>query len=247
MVDFNICLAEKTIAVSANYESTREFCRHYLCDTPADFSVSVSMEDIIREDEASDNERRLEGLPPYKYSYDYLETLALYRKIAEKMAEFDTILFHGSAVMLDGEGYIFTARSGTGKSTHTRLWRETFGERAVMINDDKPLIAMTENGAVVYGTPWCGKHHLGANISAPLRAICILGRSLTNEIGKVSYLYALPELLSQTYRFPNPDGMQRVLATLQLIASNVGIFRLGCNMEREAAIVAYNGMKGETK
>ena len=247
MVNFNICLAARTVAVSANYESTREFCRDYICDTPADFPVSVSMEDIIKEDESSDAERRLEGLPPYKYSYEYLETLALYRKIAEKMAEFDTILFHGSAIMLDGEGYIFTAKSGTGKSTHSRLWREVFGDRAVMINDDKPLISITENGAVVHGTPWCGKHHLGANISAPIRAICILSRSQKNEIGKVSYLYALPELLSQTYRFPSPDGMSRVLATLQSVASKVGVFRLGCNMEREAAIVAYNGMKGDLK
>ena len=63
-----------------------------------------------------------------KYSDIYLETMAVYRKIEDKLLDYDTILFHGSAVAVDGVGYLFTAKSGTGKSTHTRLWREMLSE-----------------------------------------------------------------------------------------------------------------------
>lgn len=244
MVEFNIRLADRVVAVSALYESTREFCFEYLTDAEADFSVCVELSDIMAEDKKSDEERAAEGLKPYKYSPTYLETLALYRKISEKMADFDTILFHGSAIMLDGEAYIFTAKSGTGKSTHTRLWREVFGERAVMINDDKPLIAFKEGVPTVYGTPWCGKHGLGKNIFAPVKAICILTRGEQNTIAKIPAPLAMPELFMQTYRFSDGERMKRVLATLDSLINSVGIYRLACNMNPDAALVAYEGMKG---
>lgn len=244
MVDFSLTLADKTIKVSAFYESTREFCSEYLSDGDADFAVSISPEDIAAEDVRSDRERELEGLEPHKYPPSYLETLALYRKIAERLVPYGILLFHGSAIMVDGEVYIFTAKSGTGKSTHTRLWREHFGERAVMVNDDKPLLKITDDGVTVYGTPWNGKHHLGFNISAPLKAICILERSKTNHIDRQEPSGAFAMIYSQTYRFGDPACMQLTLACLDKMMKTTPIFRLGCNMEKEAAIVAYNGMKG---
>ena len=245
MVEFNIRLADRVVAVSALYESTRDFCRDYITDGEPDFSVRVELSDIINEDKKSDEERENEGLSPHKYPAPYLETLALYRKIAEKMAEFDTILFHGSAIMLDGEAYIFTARSGTGKSTHTRLWREVFGDRAVMINDDKPLISFKDGVPTVYGTPWCGKHALGSNISAKIKAVCILHRGEENSISRISPALAIPELFVQTYRFSDAVSMQRVLSMLDTLSRSVGMYTLFCNMNPEAATVAYEGMKGQ--
>ena len=143
-----------------------------------------------------------------------METLAVYRKIADKMIDYDTILFHGSVIAVDGIGYLFTAKSGTGKSTHTRLWRELFGERAVMVNDDKPLIIVSENGIIVYGTPWDGKHRLSTNISVPLNAVCVLERSEENHIEKVKADSVYNMLVQQVYRPQNP---QRLLKTMQLI------------------------------
>ena len=98
------------------------------------------------------------------------------------MISYDTILFHGSVIAVDGIGYLFTAKSGTGKSTHTRLWREYFGDRAAMVNDDKPLLKITDSSVIAYGTPYNGKHRLGTNISVPLKAICILTRAADNHI-----------------------------------------------------------------
>ena len=167
------------------------------------------------------------------------------RKIAEHMIDFDTILFHGSVIAVDGAGYMFTAKSGTGKSTHSRLWREYLGDRAVMVNDDKPLIHIGENGVTVYGTPYNGKHRLGSNISIPLKAICILTRDTDNHIEPVTREQAYPILLQQTYR---PKDRLKTIKTLTLInklADQVKLYLLGCNMDISAAKISFEGMSNE--
>ena len=244
MTDFKIALAGKSISVRALYPSTLDFCKDYLTDLPPDVSVFVTEEDILSEREKSAKERELEGLPPYEFPAPYLETLALYRKIADELISYDTILFHGSALMMDGEAYIFTARSGTGKSTHTALWRKVYGDRVTVINDDKPLLHIGEDKVTVFGTPWCGKHRLGENISAPLSAVCVLTRAKENSIKPISRTDALVQLLSQTYRVRSGEGMTKLLSLLDRLLSLSGAYLLGCNMDDSAAEVSYNGMKG---
>ncbi|MBR2555280.1 MAG: hypothetical protein IKE94_10500, partial [Aeriscardovia sp.] len=170
--------------------------------------------------------------------------LAVYRQIAEKMPAYDIVLCHGSAVAVDGQAYLFIAKSGTGKSTHTRLWRELLGERAVMVNDDKPLVHVTDAGAVVYGTPWDGKHHLSRNIDVPLKAVCILTRGAENRIEPVTPAEAFPMLMQQVYRPADPASLSKTLNLIEKLAASVSLWRLSCNMELDAARVAYEGMKG---
>ena len=178
----------------------------------------------------------------------YLETLALYRKIAEGLVSRGVFLLHGSAVAVDGEVYIFIAPSGTGKSTHTALWRRLLiprGHEVVMVNDDKPLIHIGENGVTVYGTPYNGKHRLGSNISIPLKAICILTRDTDNHIEPVTREQAYPILLQQTYR---PKDRLKTIKTLTLInklADQVKLYLLGCNMDISAAKISFEGMSNE--
>ena len=141
-------------------------------------------------------------------SKPYLETLTVYRKIATAFLERSVLLMHGSVVAVDGEAYMFTALSGTGKSTHVRLWRKLFGDRAVMVNDDKPLVRIGGERAIVYGTPWDGKHHLSNNIAVPLKAIVVLRRGLENEIHPLTVQEAFPTLLQQSFRTEDPyQGM----------------------------------------
>ena len=245
MFNFKIRLAERNISVECIYASTEKYCKDYLVsDVDCDIFVKITPEDITYEREKSDKERELEGLEPFAPSPAYLETLALYRKIADALIDFDTILFHGSALSLDGEAYIFTAKSGTGKSTHTRLWREVFGDRVVMINDDKPLLRVVDDGVFVYGTPWCGKHNLGVNSSAPLYAIVSLERSVENQITESDARALFPKMLSQTYRTKDLFKLQKTLVLLDKMLKNVKVFELGCNMNTDAATVAYEGMKG---
>lgn len=236
MISFTIELAGMKILACVNFESTKMFCADYITDGAPDFEVSVSAEDIARERGAADG----------RFSDRYLETLALYRKIAERATEYGAILFHSSSVAVDGKAYIFTAKSGTGKSTHASLWRKLLGERAVMINDDKPLIRTKGDEFVVYGTPWRGKHKLGANISATLAGVCIISRGEKNEIERITPTAALPTLLSQTFRPTEAEKTARVLETVIRMSERVPTYKLKCNMDISAAETSYNAMKGES-
>jgi len=226
-------IADRCIEICSLYGDVHHLCQAYGTEGVPDFTVTVSPSDIEREHSHKDVENFSDG---------YLETLAVYRKIADRMLAYDTLLVHGSCIAVDGAAYLFTAKSGTGKSTHTRLWREVFGERAVMVNDDKPLIRLTEAGAVAYGTPWNGKHRLGGNIAVPLRAICILERAAENHIVSISRREAYPMLLQQTHRPQSPADMPKMLYLTSRLADAVKLYRLGCNMKPEAAKIAYEGM-----
>lgn len=244
-VSFRIALAGQVIGVSALYEQTRTFCKNYLTDAPASFEVAVTPADIAYERQRSARADELEGAAVREHADPYLETLAVYRKLAQLLVQDDILLMHGAVVAVDGQAYLFTAKSGTGKTTHTRLWMRQFGDRAVMVNGDKPLLHITSEGVTVYGTPWDGKEHLSTNTSCPLKALCILTRSETNHIERISKKEALPMLCQQSYRPCSPIGTQKMLALVDRLGSSVPLYRLGCNMEPEAAKVAYHGMNNE--
>lgn len=237
-------MAGCVIEVNSLYERVHDYCRDYATDETPDFSVNITPEDIAFEKRKSDSEYAYEGKEPPNFSDGLLEETAVYRKIGEKMPDYDTVIFHGSVIAVDGQGYLFTAKSGTGKSTHTRLWREYLGDKAVMVNDDKPMLKITDGGVTVYGTPYNGKHHLGANISVPLRAICILTRSDENHIGRITKPQAYSMLLQQVYRPQNPLAMAKTLKLVDKMAEQTALYQLGCNMDISAAETAYNAMKG---
>ena len=165
-------IAETNIEISSVYEEVHTLCRDYITNELPHLCVEITREDIEYEREKSAAEDIKEGIEVRAFTDSYLETLAVYRKIAGSLIDNDIILFHGSVVAVDGKGYLFTAVSGTGKSTHTRLWREYLGDRAVMVNDDKPLLKIKDN-VTVYGTPWDGKHHLSSNISVVLPIVSL--------------------------------------------------------------------------
>ena len=247
MIEFNIQIAGRTVTVRAMFDSTKEFCRDYLCDGKADFSVETNMTDIAFEREKSAREDALEGLPVRDYSDKYLETIAVQRKIMEHLFEYDTLLFHGSVVAVDGQSYLFTAKSGTGKSTHTRLWREVFGDRAVMVNDDKPVLKITEGGVLACGTPWNGKHWLGENICVPLKAICILERGKENRIRAIPAKEALLMLMQQSNRPRQAALMPKYMELIDALARKTKFYRMACNMDPEAARLAYETMSDTRK
>ena len=237
-------IAGRVIAVESVYSKVHALCADYRYSGIADFSVITTQKEIEYERNKSRNEDIKEGIPVRHFSDDYLETLAVYRQIAEAMIAYAAILFHGSVIAVDGIGYLFTAKSGTGKSTHTRLWRELLGERAVMINDDKPLIHVSENGIMVCGTPWDGKHRLSTNISVPLKAVCVLERSEGNHIEKVTADSVYNMLVQQVYRPQSPQKLLKTLQLIDILSENAGLYRLGCNMDISAAELAYKAMKG---
>lgn len=241
---FCIRLADTIIRIEPLYHYIQEYCQEYITEEQAAFTVRVEAEDIAFERERSAKEAEREGRADDSYSDAYLETLAVYRRIAEHFPMQNILLFHGSVIAVDGVGYLFTAKSGTGKSTHTRLWRELFGSRAVMVNDDKPLLKIMEAGVRVYGTPWDGKHRLSTNISVSLKAICVLTRATENHIEEILPKEAYQMLLQQSYRPMDRTAMVQSLKLIDKMMKNTKFYKLGCNMNPEAARVAYEGMSG---
>ena len=236
-------IADRIIEIRSLHLMIHEQCREYRAAGVPDFRIEITPSDIVFEREKSAQADKAEERAIQFYSDGYLETLAAYRKIAERMPEYDTILFHGSCVAVDGAGYLFTAKSGTGKSTHTRLWRELLGDRAIMINDDKPLIRISDSGAIIYGTPWDGKHHLSNNIAVSLKAICILERAKENAILPVTREEALPMLIQQAYRPADPFTLAKTLTLIDRLGMEVKLYRLRCNMDISAAKLSYGTMK----
>lgn len=237
-------LAGHVITIETETSDLSKYFLGYFSRDSGDIHVRVEAKDIAFERDKSIREDVLEGIPPRKLSDEYLAFIAIQRRLAEILFDYETLVFHGSVVAVDGEAYLFTAKSGTGKSTHTRLWRELFGERAIMVNDDKPFLRITEEGVLAYGSPWNGKHGLGTNTCLPLRAICILERGEENAIREIPANDALFMLLQQSNRPMDKSKMPAYLELLDKLSRRVKFYRMSCNMDPEAAIMSYEEMSG---
>lgn len=241
-----ILLCDTVFKIDNIYLYVESYCKDYLYQGSRDveFTLTLTFDDIEFEREKSRQEDIKEGIEVREFSNEYLETIAVYRKICRYLLEKDILLFHGSVISVDGVGYLFTAKSGTGKSTHTRYWREYFKDRAVMVNDDKPLLKIKEGKVNVYGTPWDGKHRLSTNTCVPLKAICILDRGSENRICKIDKKEAYTMLIQQVNR-PVGDAlaMTKTLNLVDQLSESVDFYSMYCTMNIDAARVAYEGMK----
>ena len=158
------------------------------------------------------------------------------------MLAYDTFLMHGAVAAVGERAWMFTAPSGTGKTTHVRLWLEHV-PGAYVVNGDKPLIRVGRD-VTAFGTPWAGKEGLERNIGVPLSGIVLLERGAANRIEPVSFSEALPELVRQTYRPKERAACEGSLRLLSCLRGRVPIWRLRCNREPEAARLAYQTLSG---
>ena len=129
MAQFCVEIAGSVAAVTSLFESTPHHFRSYLTDREPDFSIEIIDADLRFEQADADAEAAEEGFRRRVFPDPFLERAAIQRKFAAHLLKKNVLLVHGSTVAVDGNAYLFTARSGTGKSTHTRLWREVFGDR----------------------------------------------------------------------------------------------------------------------
>ncbi|MBQ1210637.1 MAG: hypothetical protein IIX68_02395 [Clostridia bacterium] len=224
-------LAEIVMQIDNRYDYTERLCRDYLTDKQPELFLSVTEEEIAAEDDGR------------RFPMGYLESVALYRKISEAILDRDGFLLHAAVLEVDGQAYAFSANSGTGKTTHIKLWGELFGDRCRVINGDKPLLRVRDGVVRIYGTPWSGKEGWNTNTSAPLKALCFLERSAENRIVRLSDGEALPLLFGQLAMPVEESAAMRLLDSLDRLLCTVPCYRLGCNMEPEAAQVAYDAMK----
>lgn len=190
---------------------------------------------------------RLQGENPHLTLNDveYIFTGAAFY---EELLNFNGFLLHSSGVCVDGYAYLFSADPGTGKSTHTSLWQKYLGaDRAHIINDDKPALRIMDGEIFVYGTPWSGKTDQNLNMRMPLGAIVFLEQSKTNFIHPISVQEAIPLILQQTIRPREASAMGKLLDVLDKILSETPVYRLGCDMSREAVELSYNTIRRDEK
>ena len=239
---FTMEIAGVAIQVNPLFQSTIEYCRPYLTDREPEFAVTVTPEDLIAEQQLLEQEAVEEGLKIRKFKEPFLERSTIQRRVADHLLYRDILMLHGSTVAVDGYAYLFTAPCGTGKSTHTRLWREYFGERAIMVNDDKPFLRITSEGVLAYGSPWSGKHGLAANVCVPLKGICSLHRGKENVIAPVDG-QALMDLLCHQAHMPEDSGLaEKSFALVGRLAELVSLWEMHCNKDLNAAKVSYEAM-----
>lgn len=177
-------------------------------------------------------------------SDEICEYLSCGKDFYKKLLDFDGMMLHASAIAVDGKAYLFSADSGVGKSTHTRLWRQLLGEeRVIVLNDDKPAMRK-ENGIwYAYGTPWSGKHGINQNLCYPIGGICFLERAQINKIEPYEGADMVFQFMKQTYRYDNDLQVRlKILAYIDSLVKHIPIWRLQCNMEESAAVLAYEAM-----
>lgn len=243
MIHFTMKLCGISISATVNYEYTRDFCKDYIvddCPSP-DISITVTPEDIQEEDRLNLEAEARKNIPPRNYTIEYLEVLNLGRQCMIRLWPYKVVLFHSSAVALNGQVYLFSASSGVGKSYHTQLWLKNFPD-CYILNGDKPLLHFTDKGIMVCGCPWQGKEGYGVNETLPLKAVCMLHRDSVNHIEQVSVDEAINEIMRQTNHTIAATRAEEEALIRGLSA--VSVYRLGCNMDDEAAFVSRRAMEG---
>ena len=153
-------------------------------------------------------------------------------------------MLHSSAVMLDGVAYLFSAPCGTGKSTHTKLWLDVFGNRADILNDDKPALRRVDGCWYAYGTPWSGKYDISINTRVPVGGICVLSRGETNKIERYTGMKAIGDIWEQTLRSKDAEHVGKILGLLDQLLTEVPVWKMACNMEPDAARMSHAAMTG---
>lgn len=241
-MEFTVNLAGINIAVRSLFDEVYDYCRDYLTERPADITVTVTPDDLLYERKLNVCEAQIEGIQVVDYTDSYLETLAVYRKIVTKMLEFDTFLMHGAVVAVGDKAWLFTAPSGTGKTTHINLWLKNI-PGSYVVNGDKPLIHIGDE-CTVYGTPWAGKERMNRNVGVNLCGIVVLNRGLKNHIEKVPMNQILPVLIQQSYRPKTRVELEKTLSLLNRLGRKIPMYQLYCNMNDEAALTAYNVLSG---
>ena len=242
---FTMEIAGMSVRVEPLFQSTKEYCRPYLTEKAPEFTVRVTEKDLAFEQVLLDREADEEGLKRRVFTGPFLERTSIQRKVADALLDRDTLMLHGSTVAVDGKAYLFTAPCGTGKSTHTRLYREAFGDRAVMVNDDKPFLQITPSGVLAYGSPWSGKHGLATNICVPLQGICSLHRAEKNSIQKAAPADLLPLLRHQAHAPEDSALAEKTERLICRLAEIVPLWEMACNNRLpDAAQVSYMAMKG---
>lgn len=240
---FTVGIANTRILIHCVHPEIYNKCSEYLINGETDPDIEINMDESMIQTEY-EQERRSGELV---YGLNAAERILVQRKVAESMLSRDTLLMHGAVIAMDHVSYMFTGKSGTGKTTHIQKWLENV-QGSFVVNGDKPMVTLSEKNAYACGTPWCGKENYGTNAIVPLRSIVFMKRSDENRIEAVSFREIFPELLSQTYQPANAEKMRKTLSLLLRLKDKVSFFRFYFDHFRDDAFsVSYNALTNQDR
>ena len=226
---FKICIADLCIPVDNKYEYIKEQSAQYIAkDEDVDFCVSVSDEEISAEDDGKSD-----------YDRGYLESLAIYRKIADEIINYDGFLMHGVVLDVKGSGIAFLGKSGVGKTTHAKMWLELLGDDVRVINGDKPLVRIIDNKAYAYGTPWAGKENMHTNTKCVLENLCFIEQADKNECFEINKMEALERLIKQIYIPKKAQLLKKTFDKVNVLLSSTKAYVIKCKKDIDAAKTAH--------
>lgn len=224
-------IAGLKVGFDPQYDLLSKRSEKYRCDGKADFNIGYT--DNLMEHQLD----LYKGVSEAEIEYLWMGTA-----FNVKLLEYNGMFLHSSTVVVDDKAYSFSAPCGTGKSTHTSLWLKLFGEKAFILNDDKAAYRLIDGKYYAYGTPFSGKHDINVDTSAELKGICFIEQAVENSIERMDIDSAVPLLISQTLR---PSNVKRTLMLCDFIDElirNVPVYKLRCNMNIDAAQLAFDTM-----
>lgn len=230
---FTVEIAEIPIYIDNRYAYIRAFCQGYLTEKKPIVSITVTEEEIRKNVEIQTEK---EG---------DAEISCVFRLIANAIIKYDAFFLHAAVLAIDGKGVAFAAKSGIGKTTRMNLYKETFGDRAQIVNGDKPVLRFLDGQLYAYGTPWRGKEIIGDNVRTPLNALCFLERSNEVSLERISIPETLSRIFNQVYIPEDEQDREHILDLIGQMIQNTPCFLLKCNKEKENPAEIWRQMEME--
>ena len=226
-------IANLNVAMNIYYDKLGKQALKYLTN-------DVDKPDIVIDNPKESYQIIHDKMYPY-LSVEDIEYMQIGRQFYERVIDFDGYMMHSSAIDYEGNAYMFSAPSGTGKSTQTSNWVNYFGkDKIVYINDDKPLVRYIDNSFYCCGTPFSGKNDLSSNRMVKIKGIIFIKRGEINSCRKIDNKEAIKNIFNNSIQPINKDKMEKYLWLLDLFIKTVDAYELTCNMDPVSAKICYD-------
>ena len=220
-------IAGKRVEIAHRFDEIARLCEHYRISggEQADLRISLTEEEFLREKSGAKG-----------FSDGAVECAAICRKLAYEFTKYDLFLVHGVALECEGRGYLFLGRSGSGKTTHAKLWEKYFN--AEILCGDKPFLSEGDGKIYVHSSPWNGKEGYGKRGKAELSALCLIEQNREIAIDPLSLSERADCLLAQLFLPKEAIALQKTLCFADRLTS-LPFYRLRCDVSREAAELSF--------
>lgn len=228
-------IAGLRVSITVRGELLRKRCEKYRCDFEGEPDIVINIGDEAYR-------KAVERYAPLSADEaEYLDTGCIFYFY---LLDFDGFMLHSSCISYNGKAYLFSADSGTGKSTHTGLWKK-YIDGVEYVNDDKPAIRLIDGKFHAIGTPWSGKTDQNCDVSLPLGGVVLLGRGKENVIYRANAVEAVTAIFRQTIMPIVPESTETLTELIDKLLTTVPTYHFECNISEDAVKTSFEALTGE--